>query len=92
MSIVKTGDEKFLKISVQDTGIGIKKEDQAKLFKLFGFVTDTRKMNTSGIGLGLVISECLVNKLGGKITMYSNEGQGSSFTFTVKLHEQSGNI
>jgi len=40
-----------------DTGIGIKKEDHEKLFKLFGFVKDTKNMNTSGIGLGLVISD-----------------------------------
>ena len=40
-----------------DTGIGIKKEDHEKLFKLFGFVQDTKNMNTSGIGLGLVISD-----------------------------------
>jgi len=78
-----------LKISIQDTGVGIKKEDQKKLFKLFGFVTDTQKMNTSGIGLGLVISECLVDNLGGKISLHSSEGDGSTFTFTVKLHKES---
>ena len=45
-----------LKISVVDSGIGIKESDKEKLFKLFGFVKDSRQMNTSGIGLGLVIS------------------------------------
>ena len=38
-----------------DTGVGIKQADQAKLFKLFGFVQATESMNKHGIGLGLVI-------------------------------------
>jgi len=45
-------------------------------------------MNTSGIGLGLVISECLVEKLNGKITFESTEKKGSTFTFTVKLDDK----
>ena len=48
--------EHFLKISVEDTGKGIKKEDQKKLFKLFGYVADAEGLNSHGIGLGLVIS------------------------------------
>ena len=50
-----------LVIQVQDTGIGIKNKDRIKLFKLFGKLQNTRKMNTQGIGLGLVISENIVN-------------------------------
>ena len=47
-------------ISVHDTGIGIKKRDIIKLFKLFGTLKNTSQMNTQGIGLGLVISENIV--------------------------------
>ena len=47
-------------LSVIDSGVGIKKEDRVKLFKLFGKVSSTRNMNTGGIGLGLVISEQIV--------------------------------
>ena len=50
-------DDKFVKIFVEDTGIGISQENQQKLFKLFGFVQDSNQMNTQGIGLGLVIAE-----------------------------------
>ena len=50
-------DTKFLKVDVIDTGIGIKEQDKNKLFRLFGFVQDAKQMNTSGIGLGLVISD-----------------------------------
>ena len=47
-------------IKVVDTGIGIKRKDRLKLFKLFGTLQNTRQMNTQGIGLGLVISENIV--------------------------------
>jgi len=49
-----------LVISVTDSGIGIKKRDIIKLFKLFGTLKNTSQMNTQGIGLGLVISENIV--------------------------------
>jgi signal transduction histidine kinase len=55
-------------VSVTDTGIGIKKKDQNKLFKMFGSIKDEKKMiNTNGIGLGLVISKLIVNRFGGII-------------------------
>ena len=50
----------MLEISVHDTGIGIKEEEQAKLFKLFGYIDTTKDMNTRGIGLGLHISKMIV--------------------------------
>ena len=49
-----------MKISVIDTGVGIDKDDQDKLFKLFGFIETTQSMNTHGIGLGLVIAKHIV--------------------------------
>jgi signal transduction histidine kinase len=47
----------MIQISVQDTGPGIKKEDKNKLFKLFGFLEDTKDLNPKGVGLGLHISQ-----------------------------------
>ena len=46
----------YIEISVVDTGVGIRKEDMKKLFKLFGYAAGSDGMNTHGIGLGLVIS------------------------------------
>ena len=46
----------MIEFIVKDTGVGIKKEDQSKLFKLFGFLDTTKEINTNGIGLGLHIS------------------------------------
>jgi len=77
-----------LKISVKDTGIGMSEEDQSKLFRLFGFLDDAEQMNSNGIGLGLVISEKLVEQYGGQIWVESKEGEGSTFTFTIMLEEQ----
>ena len=68
-----------------DTGIGILKEDQGKLFKLFGFVDDSQQMNINGIGLGLMIAQQIVDKFEGGISFSSEYGKGSCFQFTFKL-------
>ena len=57
VKIVVVDDDKYIEISVLDTGIGIPYNEQDKLFKLFGFVKGTASKNTKGVGLGLVISE-----------------------------------
>lgn len=55
--VVELIDETQIRLSVIDNGIGIKEENQPKLFKLFGSIKDEkRKINMNGIGLGLVIS------------------------------------
>ena len=71
-----------MKVTVEDTGIGIEKEDQDKLFKLFGFLQDNRKLNTKGVGMGLVISDQIVQKFNGRVTFSSIPGVGSTFIFT----------
>lgn len=51
---------------VIDSGIGIKKRDKGKIFRLFGCIKDENNhINTKGIGLGLVISKMIVNKFDG---------------------------
>ena len=72
-------------ISVIDTGIGIKKKDRIKLFKLFGILQDTNHMNTHGIGLGLVISENIVKAFSGVIGVKSKAGKGTKFAFSIIL-------
>ena len=72
-------------IEVMDTGIGIKKKDKVKLFKLFGCLQTTRQMNTQGIGLGLVISENIVKAFGGRIGVKSKPGKGTKFAFSILL-------
>eukprot|EP00347_Sterkiella_histriomuscorum_P002515 403367855 len=75
--------DKQIKVSVQDTGVGVKLEDQDKLFKLFGKLDNTNQINTSGIGLGLGICKRMVEMLGGKIYIDSEYIDGARFTFTI---------
>jgi signal transduction histidine kinase len=76
---------------VKDSGIGISRVDQSKLFRLFGKLsgTDSASKNTSGIGLGLSICKKIVESFGGRINVQSEgvPGLGSSFTFNVKAKE-----
>ena len=70
-----------------DTGIGIKKEDMSKLFKLFGFLDTTKELNTKGIGLGLHISKKICQAFGGDIFCESEWEKGTTFTLLIALDE-----
>lgn len=69
--------------SVQDTGIGVKKEDMGKLFQSFQQVDSKRNRNIEGTGLGLAISKQLLDLMDGEINVESVYGEGSTFSFTV---------
>ena len=75
-------NEVTLKISVSDTGQGIKDEDKPKLFKDF-IQVGINKSGIEGTGLGLAITKRLCNAMGGNITMESEYGKGSTFTVTI---------
>ncbi|MGJ3245335.1 MAG: ATP-binding protein [Elainellaceae cyanobacterium] len=78
----------MVKISVADTGIGVSLEDQDKLFQSFSQVDSSRTRQFGGSGLGLVISQKLVEAMGGIVNFYSlGEGLGSTVTFTVALYQ-----
>lgn len=76
-------NEVKLKVSVKDTGMGIKEEDLEKLFESFKQVDTRKNRNIEGTGLGLAISKSLVELMGGKIFVESVYGQGSEFSFIV---------
>ena len=77
-----------LRFSVIDTGIGIKKKDKKKLFKLFGSIKNEKKQrNTKGIGLGLVISKLIVEKFNGLIDFVTKYKKGSTFFYTVEIEK-----
>ena len=71
--------------TVTDTGIGIPAEKSPLLFKPFSQVDDSNTRTYGGTGLGLVISQEIVQLMGGSITCDSTEGVGSSFSFTLPL-------
>ena len=81
---VKKKDER-VKVSVADTGIGIKKENMEKLFKQFSRIYVEGKPVVEGTGLGLYLSKKVVDLLGGQIKAESEFGKGSRFTFTFPL-------
>ena len=79
-----------LEFSVKDTGIGIKKEDQDKLFKKFSQVDNSYKRKYEGTGLGLVITKEFISMMGGEISCSSVYGEGSDFSFNLKLNIYEG--
>src|SRR5258707_6003251 len=70
-------------VSVSDTGVGIRKEDQAVIFDEFRQVGESAKGIKEGTGLGLAITRKLVEQQGGTIIVVSEPGKGSRFTFTI---------
>lgn len=75
-------------ISVQDTGIGIAPEQQAKLFNITDVLSTTGTEGEKGSGLGLILCKEFVERHGGKIWVTSEPGKGSDFRFSIpdKLH------
>ncbi len=73
----------MMRFSVQDTGIGIKKEDQDKLFNNFERFDLKRNRNIEGSGLGLAITDRIVKIMHGRIEVNSVYGKGSTFTLLI---------
>ncbi|MEE8468209.1 MAG: response regulator, partial [Planctomycetota bacterium] len=77
-----------VEIVVRDTGIGIPAEDMKRLFKSFTQVDASTTRRYGGTGLGLAISDQLVRMMGGRITVESKVGVGSTFAAQIPLHKQ----
>ena len=80
----KTGEkELLLKISVKDTGMGIRQEDMGKLFESFQRLDEEKNRNIEGTGLGMNITMSLLKLMDGDMKVESEYGKGSEFTVTI---------
>jgi signal transduction histidine kinase len=79
ISLSKAGEG--VSIKVRDTGVGMQREDMARLFEAFSRITIQGRPVVEGTGLGLYLSQRIAGLLGGKITAESEPGRGSEFTF-----------
>jgi CheY-like chemotaxis protein len=85
----ETNNVVTLRISVADTGIGIKEEQISRLFQSFGQADSSITRQFGGTGLGLAISKSIVEKMGGRIWVESEYGKGAEFIFEVNLERVS---
>jgi len=85
ISICVWQKNKFLKFRVRDTGIGIKYEDQNKLFQLFSMLPKDAGISPNGWGIGLTVSKKWIEALGGSIELTSEFGKGTNVTFSIPL-------
>jgi signal transduction histidine kinase/CheY-like chemotaxis protein len=84
--------EKLLMFSVSDTGIGISEENKKIIFEEFRQVDGAASKKYNGTGLGLAICKKIVLLLGGNISVFSNEREGSTFSFTIPINYSSQKI
>src|SRR5262249_26545088 len=85
LNVSKSDDGKWLVCEVRDTGIGIPKDKMPELFSEFFQVDSGYSRFSEGTGLGLALTRCLVNLHDGEITVESEEGVGSVFTFKIPV-------
>jgi len=73
----------FIRFDIEDTGIGVPANKQALIFESFSQADGSHTRKYGGTGLGLTITKQLVELLGGELTLASEEGKGSVFSFTI---------
>lgn len=83
LNVTVTDENESLRFVISDNGPGIQPNDQKKIFYLFSTTSNIDKDGFHGTGIGLATVKSLVESLGGKITVTSEVGVGSTFNFTI---------
>ena len=78
-------EEKFARISIADTGVGMAPDTLKKLFRIDTKYSTNGTANEKGTGLGLILCKDFVEKNGGSLSVESTQGKGSVFSFTIAL-------
>lgn len=76
----------MVKITVEDTGVGMSESQMAKLFTPYTKIMSNRGLNKEGVGLGLAVSRNIARALGGDIKVESKPGKGSRFTLSIPFN------
>jgi len=85
LKVEAISDGDWCQVSVIDSGIGIKKEDQERIFETFCQIDSPMTRERSGTGLGLTLAKQIIEKHGGRIWVESKYRKGSKFMFTLPL-------
>jgi signal transduction histidine kinase/CheY-like chemotaxis protein len=83
--IDKNREEVTFKLSVSDSGIGMTKEQQEKIFEAYSQATISTTRKSGGTGLGLTISRKIMNAMGTELEVESEEGKGATFFFVITM-------
>ncbi len=88
ISLRHNKDKKEIEFEIKDTGVGILKEQQSRIFSKFFRGANVMRMETEGSGLGLFISKNIIEAHGGRVWFESKEGEGATFYFTLPIKEE----
>lgn len=83
--IDQENDEVTFKVSVSDSGIGLTQEQQKKIFEAYSQATASTTRKSGGTGLGLMISNKIMNAMGTELEVESEEGKGATFFFMITM-------
>ncbi|RYG33281.1 MAG: PAS domain S-box protein, partial [Chitinophagaceae bacterium] len=83
LTILSQKFDKYIKVTISDQGIGVARDARSRIFEKFFRITNPAMQTYPGIGLGLYISAGIIERHGGNVSVESEEGKGSSFSFTL---------
>lgn len=81
---VQRVDDDHFRFSLKDSGIGIPKNEQRKVFAMFYQAENSQEKKAQGSGIGLAVAKRIAKLMGGDLTLESEEGKGSTFTLTIQ--------